>query len=91
MSTRSSITLRDSAGKYHQIYCHFDGYPSHHAPILTESYDTFEKVEKLIALGDISVLDRSSDAPEGHSYENQIDGTWYLDGVGLTGNVLNFD
>lgn len=70
MATRSMIATKSAEG-YTAIYCHFDGCPKHQLPILTEYYDTQEKVEALIALGDISSLGRKV-APEGeqHSFYN---------------------
>ena len=74
MSTRSTIGVRMPNGYIHWIYCHFDGYPSHHMPILENYYNTQEKVESLIHLGDMSILDKSNDCPEGHSFESPVDG-----------------
>jgi hypothetical protein len=73
MSTRSTISAKIGDNVY-SIYCHFDGYPSHHWPILTQHYNTQEAVEKLISLGDLSSLDISPDCPEGHCFDNKIKG-----------------
>jgi hypothetical protein len=73
MSTRSIISVKVGE-EVRTIYCHFDGYPGHHLPILKKKYDTQEKAEALVALGDLSSLDKSPERPEGHSYENQIKG-----------------
>ena len=56
MSTPSTITYVDENNNAHSIYCHFDGYPEHHMPILTEHYNTYEKVKELVDLGDMSAL-----------------------------------
>jgi hypothetical protein len=56
MATRSMIGMQTSDGKVKAIYCHYDGYPEHHVPILNEHYSTREQVESLIALGDLLVL-----------------------------------
>lgn len=74
MSTRSSITVKHSDGKYHSVYCHLDGHPSHHTKILRENYNSQELAEKLVSYGYMSVLAESCEKPEGHSYENQIEG-----------------
>ena len=77
MSTRSTLTLKQEVNGiicYKTIYCHFDGYPEHHFPILMKHYDTIEKVEELINLGSLSILDESSDCPEDHSFDNAIKG-----------------
>jgi hypothetical protein len=56
MATRSNIGILERDGTVTWIYCHWDGYPSHHGPILLDHYDTARKVRKLLALGDLSVL-----------------------------------
>jgi hypothetical protein len=56
MSTRSAIIIDNADGTAEGIYCHNDGYPEHHAPILLKYYNTEPKVRALIALGAISVL-----------------------------------
>ncbi|TRZ47863.1 MAG: hypothetical protein D4S01_11440 [Dehalococcoidia bacterium] len=58
MSTRSTIAMKTDEG-YLNIYCHFDGYPEHHAPVLKENYNTDEKVLELLELGDLSCLDEN--------------------------------
>lgn len=74
MGTHSTITARMSDGTYASIYCHWDGYPSHNGKILHENYSTQEKVEALIALGDLSSLRESPACPEGHSYRTPVTG-----------------
>ena len=74
MSTNSNIAMKKEDGSVVSIYCHWDGYESHHLPILKEHYNTIEKVEALLALGNLSSLDNSCDCPEGHSFENCVDG-----------------
>ena len=56
MSTRSMICKELPNGKYLSIYCHFDGYLKHNGIILDEVYNTEEKVNELLALGDLSIL-----------------------------------
>ena len=56
MATRSNIGIKNSDGSIEMIYCHWDGYPDNQLPILTEHYNTEDKVRELLALGDISVL-----------------------------------
>ena len=55
MSTRSHIGIKDSRG-ITGVYCHFDGYPEGVGKTLLENYDTEEKVNALIAEGDMSSL-----------------------------------
>lgn len=76
MSTRSYIGELYNDGSVLFIYCHFDGYPEHHLPILNENYDTPEKVQELLALGNISVLaPRVAPNPdENHSFDHPVSG-----------------
>jgi len=74
MGTRSAIVKKTKDG-YTGIYCHWDGYPSWNGKILQEHYNTEDKVEELIALGDLSGL-RENVAPKGadHTYDTPEDG-----------------
>lgn len=56
MSTRSRIGIVEEDGTVKSIYCHYDGYPSCNGKILKESYSIPERIEKLMALGNISSL-----------------------------------
>lgn len=78
MATRSNINVK-VGDVYHCIYCHWDGYPSHHSPILAGHYNSQELAEKLVSHGDISSLAESCEKPEGHSYDSPADGhtTYY--------------
>lgn len=73
MSTTSTISTKVN-GNIKTIYCHSDGYPSHHLRILIKHYNTQEKVNALIELGDLSILDESIEKPEGHSFDTPIKG-----------------
>ena len=55
MSTRSIIGIKEE-GKFTGVYCHYDGYPQHHLPILEKHYNTSDKLRELIDYGDISSL-----------------------------------
>jgi hypothetical protein len=59
MATRSRIAIENQDGTVTSIYCHFDGHLSGVGKKLFEHYDK-EKTEKLIELGDISVLGEST-------------------------------
>jgi hypothetical protein len=74
MATRSTIWIKRSELVYEGIYCHWDGYPEHNGKILAEHYNTQEKVEALLALGNLSNLDKSTECPDGHTYEKPVDG-----------------
>lgn len=57
MGTRSDIIVQHPKTKdFASIYCHWDGYISHHGPILLTHYDTIEKVVALVSLGSLSEL-----------------------------------
>ena len=59
MSTRSTISIKTSKTGGKTIYCHWDGMPSYNGRILKSAYDTKEKVMKLIALGNLSILNEN--------------------------------
>lgn len=56
MGTRSDIIVHRQDGKWHRIYCHWDGYLEHNGRILFDHYTSQRQCEDLAALGDLSVL-----------------------------------
>lgn len=71
MATRSTIAVVHDDGTVSQIYCHYDGYLEGVGQTLVEHYDNLKQVERLISLGDVSVLEKyldptSSDHTFGH-------------------------
>lgn len=56
MGTRSLIGILNKDGSVKHIYCHWDGYPSGAGKTLVEHYTSFEKIQALLKLGDLSVL-----------------------------------
>jgi len=56
MSTRSRIGIVNKDGTVRSIYCHFDGYPEGVGETLRKHYNTPEKINELLDLGDISTL-----------------------------------
>lgn len=56
MGTRSAIGHELPSGKIKAVYCHWDGYPKHHLPILIKHYNTLEKAKALIKPGSMSTL-----------------------------------
>jgi hypothetical protein len=58
------------------VYCHWDGYLENNGKILLEHYDS-AKANHLVALGDLSSLDKNVEIPEGESHSFQVP----LDGV----------
>ncbi len=74
MSTRSRIVVENPDQTFDSIYVHFDGYPSHAGGMLLKHYTVSEKVAALMDLGDLSILDASTECPEGHSYNDRVQG-----------------
>ena len=56
MSTRCIIGKVNYDGTITAIYCHNDGNPTSKIPVLTEHYSTPEKLDALLALGNLSIL-----------------------------------
>lgn len=74
MSTRSRIGLVHRNGTIASIYTHSDGHPSHHVAILTQHYDTADKVQELLDLGDLSIL--APEIGEPHSFNGHSHPDW---------------
>lgn len=56
MSTRSRIGIENPDGTIRSVYSHFDGYLAGVGAILLEHYQSREKINGLLDLGDISSL-----------------------------------
>lgn len=56
MGTHSTIAIERIDGTRTAIYCHYDGYVEYNGVLLQQYYNTAEKVEELLKLGDLSVL-----------------------------------
>ena len=56
MATRSTIAVYRDDGSVAKVYCHWDGYLEYNGAHLVKFYNTAEKVEALLAHGDISSL-----------------------------------
>jgi hypothetical protein len=59
MATRSRIAIENQDGSVTSVYCHWDGHIETNGVILNNNYNTKEKVEELIALGNLSSLDKT--------------------------------
>lgn len=73
MSTRSSIRIRERGltdGASVSIYCHWDGYIAYNGVVLQLYYNTPEKVEELLKLGNLSKLGFYTQPKGEHSFEN---------------------
>ncbi len=71
MSTNSTIRIKRKDGTETGIYCHYDGYIEGVGVTLQLAYNTAVKVEKLLELGDLSVLGYypDPDPTKPHSFE----------------------
>lgn len=74
MATRSRIGIENEDGSVSSVYCHWDGYLEHNGVVLENHYKNRELVKKLISLGSISSLRESIECPEGHSFQNPVEG-----------------
>lgn len=75
MATRSNIAIRETDGSFLYIYSHWDGYPSHHGPLLLTHYNTEEKARLLVSHGDVSILDTRSEPTGKHTFDAPEKGT----------------
>lgn len=70
MGTHSSIAVKHG-NNIKAVYCHWDGYLDHNGRILLEHYNS-ARANHLVALGNLSVLFKDIEPPEGveHSFNN---------------------
>lgn len=73
MSTRCRIGVELPNGKIKSIYCHHDGYLSWVGKMLKEHYQDYQKVLKLVELGDISSLHETVEETYPDSYKGWRD------------------
>ena len=75
MSTRSFIAKQIGEDQYRTVYCHSDGYLTYNGAMLLDRYNTPKKVDELLALGDLSVLNKNlypnPDRPHGFDYDKR--------------------
>lgn len=90
MGTRSRIGVMHG-DKCKSVYCHWDGYLDHNGRILLEHYDS-SKANHLVALGDISILGRNVEIPEGesHCFQEPLDGVTIFYGRDRKENGTDF-
>jgi len=72
MSTRANIVRENLDDTFDSIYTHWDGYPSHHGPILLTHYSNSAAVDQLMKLGDLSILGDSIGAK--HDFDDKLEG-----------------
>lgn len=72
MGTRSYIAKQIGSDQYLTIFCHFNGYPEENGAVLVQHYNTPEKVDALLALGDLYYLREKTDPDPGvpHDHNN---------------------
>ena len=58
MATRSIIAKLDDKG-VQAVYCHNDGYLSNNGKILDQHYQDEDKVDELLSLGDLSMINEN--------------------------------
>lgn len=73
MSTSASITAKLSNGRWASVYVYCDGYISHTGAILANHYATQERVDLLMALGDLSQVGPYVGCPDGHTFEKPVE------------------
>lgn len=72
MSTHCLIYRQNDDKSYDFIYCHSDGYYECTGRILNKYYNTKEKVDDLIALGDLSILkEKLNPTTDWHSFDKR--------------------
>lgn len=97
MSTNSKIGIELECGKIRSVSCHWDGHHKTVGKILHEHYQDKAKVEKLIALGSLSYLEKEVDIPEGvtHNFNKPAEGitvAYHRDRKdGFSPSVTNYD
>ena len=71
MSTNSVIAVKTEKG-YKTIYCHNDGYFDYMYPMLDTWYNSQERAEALVSLGDASFIAKRMvpSLASGHSFDN---------------------
>lgn len=61
MSTRGHIVYENENEIFDYIYCGHDSYPSHLGNLLLNVYNTNDKIESLLKLGDLWCIDEDFD------------------------------
>ena len=70
--TSATIGIKQADGSVRATRVNADGYPAHAGAMLALHYHTPEQIEALLALGELSVLDKNLTPPEGtaHTWAN---------------------
>ena len=72
MSTNSYVAVKTERGPYKAIYCHSDGYFDYMYPMLDTWYNSQERAEALVNLGDASFIAKRlvPSQGSGHSFDH---------------------
>ena len=82
MGTRSNIAMEQEDGCVKVAYCHYDGYLEQVGVRLLIEYDTREKADELIDIGNMRTLGDASSPEEPETYvslDNYM--SWHVDPV----------
>src|SRR5574344_2066060 len=73
MSTRSYICKENEDGTITGSYCHCDGYLTYNGAMLIDHYNTQERVDKLLSLGNMSCLNPiiEPDPSKPHTFDDR--------------------
>ena len=74
MGTSANIIVEREDGVWESVTVNYDGYPSHTLNILENHYNDLSKVNALIALGNMSQIQKSIERPEGHTWSDPAEG-----------------
>ena len=74
MGTRSTIAKENADGTITSIYCHWDGYPEGVGQTLADHYTDVDKIDQLLALGDLSILGAEIGDSNDFDYDHRIEG-----------------
>jgi hypothetical protein len=74
MGTKSHIAIEREDGAVESIRCQYDGYPAYNGALLLQHYNTPDRVNALIGLGNITYLAEELEPTGVHSFEEPQEG-----------------
>lgn len=76
MATRWTVgKIQEDGVTVRSVYGHWDGYPDHAGKILSSFYTDEQKLDQLLAMGDISSIDEQiGDTAEQNPFEDRAEG-----------------
>ena len=76
MATRYTIgKVQEDGVTIRSVYGHWDGYPEYAGRVLENFYTDEEKIDRLLSMGDISVLDQQIGSPtERNPFDDRTEG-----------------